>query len=71
MMLGTVVLEFGHDAAGNTWVSASSDPLNQATPRKQTQYDAQTNRLAYRFNDEALVNPYDADGNLQNHPHIG
>ena len=61
-----------YDRWGNRWVSASSFPLNLATPTAATQFDTATNRLQQESNGQPLPpNAYDAQGNLTNHPWIG
>jgi len=61
-----------YDRWGNRWVSASSFPLNLATPTAATQFDTATNRLQQESNGQPLpANAYDAQGNLTNHPWIG
>ncbi|MCL4796272.1 MAG: hypothetical protein KJZ84_17050 [Bryobacteraceae bacterium] len=61
-----------YDRWGNRWVSASSFPLNLATPTAATQFDTETNRLQQESNGQPLPpGAYDAQGNLTNHPWIG
>jgi YD repeat-containing protein len=63
---------YSYDRFGNMWASSSSGlTLHFATPRAQDQFNAATNRLTKAFDGTALSNPYDAAGNLQNHPYVG